>query len=211
MTLKEFSKKLFAPWFWGNITAMAVVVGIIIFGVWHGIAWYTHHGEEIEIPDIRNMSVEDASFALEHMGLVPIVADSGYNKKMRTGVILFQQPRPGMVVKSGREIYLTVNSTYSPTLTLPDIADNCDAREAEVKLVSMGFRLGPIEYVPGEKDWVLKVKCRGRIVYKGDKIPIEAPLVLVVGNTDPEEDDIADDSAADAQHLDMIDSEDWEW
>ena len=49
------------------------------------------------------------------------------------------------------------------------------------------------------------------IVYKGDKIPIEAPLVLVVGNTDPEEDDIADDSAADAQHLDMIDSEDWEW
>ena len=190
---------------------MAVVVGIIIFGVWHGIAWYTHHGEEIEIPDIRNMSIEDASFALEHMGLVPIVADSGYNKKMRTGVILFQQPRPGMVVKSGREIYLTVNSTYSPTLTLPDIADNCDAREAEVKLVSMGFRLGPIEYVPGEKDWVLKVKCRGRIVYKGDKIPIEAPLVLVVGNTDPEEDDIADDSAADAQHLDMIDSEDWDW
>jgi hypothetical protein len=46
----------------------------------------------------------------------------------------------------------------------------------------MGFKLGPKEYAKGDKDWVIGIKCQGRTVMAGDKIPAEAPVVLVVGN-----------------------------
>ena len=47
---------------------------------------------------------------------------------------------------------------------------------------SLGFKLGPIEYVDGDKDWVMAVKCQGKRVAAGDRVPIDCPIVLVVGN-----------------------------
>ena len=92
-------------------------------------------------------------------------------------------------------------------LTDPDIADNCDVYEAEVRLRAMGFKLGPKEYVEGDKDWVINVKCRGRVVNAGDKIPAEAPIVLVVGNSLTEDEQWAQDSIEAA----MQDGEDYEF
>ena len=34
----------------------------------------------------------------------------------------------------------------------------------------MGFKLGPVELVPGDKDWVIGVKSRGRNVYAGERV-----------------------------------------
>lgn len=199
MTIEDIKEKLKASVVWGNLLGMLVFVAITIATMWFGISIYTHHGEELKVPDITGMSEEDAISALEHAGLVPVVTDSGYNRNMPAGRILYQIPVAGTKVKSGREIHLTINAENCPMLTLPDIADNCDIREAEARLKSMGFRIGPTEYIPGDKDWVLKVKCRGRIVYTGEKIPVDAPVVLVVGNTDPEQEDMEQDSMADAE------------
>ena len=69
----------------------------------------------------------------------------------------------------------------SPTRVLPDVADNCSLREAQAKLKAMGFKLGPVEYIPGDKDWVYAVKCRGRFVYSGEQVPTDVPLILQVG------------------------------
>ena len=66
---------------------------------------------------------------------------------------------------------------------MPDIADNSSLREAQAKLKAMGFKLGPVEYIPGDKDWVYAVKCRGRFVYSGEQVPTDVPLILQVGNT----------------------------
>ena len=111
-----------------------------------------------------------------------IVTDSGYNRNLPVGSVLMQLPKAGTVVKSGRKVQLTINSSSGPTLTIPDIADNCDVYEAEIRLRTMGFKIGPKEYVKGDKDWVIGVKCRGRIVNAGEKVPAEAPIVLMVGN-----------------------------
>ena len=123
-----------------------------------------------------------------------------------------------MEVKSGREIYLVVNAASTPTLTLPDIADNSSLREAQAKLRAMGFKLGPVEYVAGDKDWVYGVKSRGRNVYAGERVPIDVPLVLQVGNTSYEEleldafDELEEDSEedtdpADDEPIDVITAE----
>ena len=113
-------------------------------------------------------------------------------------------PAPGSKVKTGRNIYLTINTRNVPTLPIPDIADNCSLREAEARLKSLGFKLGPIEYAPGDKDWVLSVKCKGRNVVAGDRVEIDCPITLVVGNNssgigDDFEDDDWDDFSDDEE------------
>jgi hypothetical protein len=75
------------------------------------------------------------------------------------------------------------------------VADNSSLREAQAKLTSMGFKLGPVEYIPGDRDWVYGVKSRGRNVYPGERVPVDVPLILQVGNSAADEDlDEWDDS-----------------
>lgn len=178
-----FIKKIFSPVVWGNLLGMLLFVALMIVGAWYGTMAYTHHGEIVSVPDVSRIHHADAELLLSQYGLEAVVADSGYNRNLAAGSVLMQQPKAGTEVKSGRKIYLTVNSGSAPTLTMPDIADNCDVYEAEIRLRAMGFKLAPKEYVAGDKDWVVSVKCRGREVHAGDKVPAEAPVVLVVGNS----------------------------
>ena len=186
-------KKLFSPLVWGNLLAMLLVVIGAIVGVWFFLSAYTHHGETIVVPDLIGHQESDARYLLEEAGLKAVVVDSAHNKQRPTGCILDQIPAAGQKVKSGREIYLTINSDQLPTMILPDIADNSSLREAEAKLTAMGFKLGPVEYVSGDLNWVYGVKSRGRNVYAGERIPVDIPLILQVGkdaqDAEPETED----------------------
>lgn len=178
-----FFKKLFSAYLWGNLLAMAAVAALVLFLLWKGLALYTNHGETVDVPSLVGMQESDALYTLERLGLRGLVADSAYNKRKPTGCILDQLPAAGAKVKAGREIRLTINSAQTPTLPLPDVADNSSLREAQAKLTAMGFKLGPVEYIPGDKDWVYGVKSRGRNVYSGERVPLDVPLILQVGNT----------------------------
>ena len=121
-------------------------------------------------------------------GLVAVVVDSTYDHSKPSGAIMVQMPKGGSKVKSGREIYLTINSKNSPMVTLPDIADNCSLREAQERLRQLGFRVGPIEETDGDKDWVYGVKCQGRTIMAGERVPTDAVITLIVGSGHNEED-----------------------
>ena len=86
------------------------------------------------------------------------------------------------MVKSGHTVYLTVNSPSSPTIAIPDVVDNSSYREAEAKLISLGFKLLPPKRILGERDWVYGVLCRGRQINSGDRVSIDTPLTLMIGN-----------------------------
>lgn len=176
-------KNFFNPMVWGNVIAMIVVAVLICLLALKGINAYTRHGETVEVPKIVGMQESDARYILERLNLVMVQAETGYDKRLPTGCILAQSPEPGAKVKAGRQIYLTINAANSPTRPLPDIADNSSLREAQARLKALGFKLGPVEYIPGDKDWVYAVKCRGRFVYSGEQVPTDVPLILQVGNT----------------------------
>lgn len=182
MKPSEFISKLKSRYFWSNIAAMVAVVVVLVVGVKFGLDIYTHHGEAISIPDVRRHSLEDAIHVLEQLGFEVQVTDTGYVKSLPPGTVLEQSPVAGMKVKSGRIIYVTINSANTPTLALPDIIDNCSYREALAKLSSMGFNLGSPEYVAGEKDWVYGVKCRGRNISAGERVPIDQAIIVQVGS-----------------------------
>lgn len=181
MNAKDLFEKVIGRYLALNLLAMAVVVVLLCVGVGIGLNWYTHHGEGIEVPDIKGMDYEKAYRLLEGKGLCIVVSDSGYNKKMPANSILMQNPSYGQKVKQGHIIYVTVNSPSSPTFAIPDIVDNSSVREAEAKLMAIGFQLTEPLQVEGEKDWVYGILCRGRRVSNGDRVSIDYPLTLMVG------------------------------
>lgn len=161
---------------------MALIVGAICVGVKYGLDIYTHHGEAITIPNVKNKSFKDAQNIFESVGLEVVVSDTGYVKSLPPGCVLEQSPEAGERVKSGHLIYLTINASKTPTITMPDIIDNSSLREAIAKLSSMGFKLGMPRFVSGEKDWVYGVIVNGKNVAAGDKISVEDSVYIQVGN-----------------------------
>lgn len=182
MKVKEFFGKFCSKFVIGNLLAMLLVVVAMMFGVKYGLEWYTHHGEGIEVPKVEGLSYNEARSMIEERMLNIIVSDSGYNKRLPADCVLAQNPGSGTFVKQGHTVYVTVNSPSSPSFAIPDIVDNSSFREAEAKLMAIGFKLLPPQYVSGEKDWVYGILCKGRRVSAGDLISIDSPLTLMIGN-----------------------------
>ena len=182
MKTKEFFGKFCSKFLIWNLIAMALVVILLIVGVNYGLDWYTHHGESIRVPNIEGMRIDKARETMEECGLEIVVTDSGYNRRLPADCVLTQNPGAGLTVKSGHIIYVTINSSNSPSVAIPDVVDNSSYREAEAKLISLGFKVLPPQYVTGEKDWVYGVSCNGRKVSTGERVSIEQPLTLLVGS-----------------------------
>lgn len=189
MKTSVFFSKLKSSYFWGNILAMALVVAGVCWGTKLAIDIYTHHGEAIAIPDVRHKSFEDARHILADAGLDIVVSDTGYVKALPPDCILEQSPAAGERVKSGHIIYVIVNASHSPEISLPDIIDNSSLREAMAKLTAMGFKLTQPQFVPGEKDWVYGVLAGNRQLQAGDKVSVDTPITIQVGNGQLSEED----------------------
>ena len=182
MRTKDFFGKFFSKFLVGNLLAMLIVVILAMFGVKYGLEWYTHHGEGIEVPKLEGKKFSEARAIIDDLKLNIVVSDSGFNKKLPADCILMQNPGYGTKVKQGHTIYVTVNSPSSPSFAIPDVVDNSSYREAAARLMAIGFKLLEPQMVPGEKDWVYGIICDGKKVSAGERISIDHPLTLMIGN-----------------------------
>ena len=175
-------KKFFSAYLWGNFYAMFLVLVILGVLVRYGIDLYTHHGESIVVPNFVHKQFDDASDLADKVGLKIEVNDTGYVKELPPDCILEQSPVPGKRIKSTHVVYVTINAATAPALVLPDLIDNSSYREAQAKLMSMGFKVGDPQYRPGERDWVYGITVNGKPVHTGDRIPKDATLIIQVGD-----------------------------
>ena len=181
MSIRDFFSFRKNRFFWLNIIAMVMVVVLMVFGVLKGLDIYTHHGEAVEVPDVKGMSVMEAKQVFEKVDLKCAVTDSDYVSTLPAGCILDYNPPVGQKVKRGRIIYLNINTLSVPLVDVPDVADNSSLRQAEARLLAAGFKISKVEEVDGEKDWVYGVKYDGRLLMIGEKVPINSTLSLMVG------------------------------
>lgn len=163
------------------MVVVALLLGIIVF---KGLDVYTHHGEEVIVPDVKGMMPNQAEKMFRDRGLVAKVVTTSYRKDMPSGCILELTPESGEKVKKGRIIFLTINSIDAPLREVPDVTENSSAREAEAQLLTAGFHLTPNQLVKGELDWVYGVLYNGRRIMTGEKIPVGSILTLQIGNGD---------------------------
>lgn len=194
ITLKDFFSFKNNRFFWLNLIAMPIVVVAIALGVLHWLDVYTLHGESIIVPNVNGLPIKQAELEFNKRNLKIAVVDSNYVKGMPAGAILDQKPVAGAKVKKGRTIYLTVNTDEVPKVAIPDIIDNSSYRQAEARLRALGFKMTAPEFIEGEKDWVYGVKCNGKELASGAKIPRESVLTLCVGDDKLKTDSLRTDS-----------------
>ena len=176
MTFKDFFQRLTSRYLWGNLFAMAFVLVALVVGLFLFLNVYTYHGKTVVVPDLRGQRCEVAIKRLQQLGLHAEVTDTGYNATIAADAILDQNVSPGDRVKPNRILKLTVNSAQ------PDIADNSSLREARMRLEVLGFKLTPIKRIRGDRDWVYRIEAAGREVRAGERLNVNIPLTLVVGD-----------------------------
>ena len=126
--------------------------------------------------------------------LKTVVVDSNFVKGMPAGAVLEQKPASGAKVKTGRTVYLTINTAEMPKVAIPDIIDNSSYRQAEARLRALGFKLTAPEIISGEKDWVYAIKYLEKELSNGEKIPRESVLTLIIGDDEIKTDSLSTDS-----------------
>lgn len=180
--------------FWLNLIAMPIVVIAVIFGVLHWLDDYTHHGQSIIVPNVKGLPIKQAETEFTKKNLKTVVVDSNFVKGMPAGAVLEQKPESGAKVKTGRTVYLTINTAEMPKVAIPDIIDNSSYRQAEARLRALGFKLTAPEVISGEKDWVYAVKYQNKELLNGEKIPRESVLTLCIGDDNLKTDSLSTDS-----------------
>ena len=194
ISLKDFFSFKKNRAFWLNLIAMPVVVIAIIFGVLHWLDNYTHHGQSIIVPNVKGLPLQQAEAEFNKKNLKTVVIDSNFVKGMPAGAVLEQKPTSGAKVKTGRTVYLTINTVEMPKVAIPDIIDNSSYRQAEARLRALGFKLTAPEIISGEKDWVYAVKYLEKELTNGEKIPRESVLTLIIGDDEMKADSLSTDS-----------------
>ena len=102
--------------------------------------------EDIEIPDISNLSLRNAKLTLTRLGLGIDTIIYEYDNVISDGYISFQLPRKGQTVKSSTNMTLGVSRGAPPDYyIIPDIV-NYSLTRARKSIINEGLRVGEITY-----------------------------------------------------------------
>lgn len=106
---------------------------------------YTNYNTGVTVPDVTKLNVEQAKLSLSERGLRVEIIDERMNEAFPPNFVLDQNPPGNSMVKPNRKIYLTVNASEVPTVTVPNIV-NLSLRNAEIQLQNFGLQIGNISY-----------------------------------------------------------------
>ena len=155
---------------------VALIVGAMIF-----LNVATQHNKELIVPDLANMTVEEAHAVATASGMRIDVTDSAFVKRMKRGAVYRQNPAPGSKVKEGRRIALTINAVNPRQITMPDLI-GYSTRQAKAELLSRGLVLGKLIYVQDmATNNVLRQLHNNLEIEPGAMVDSEAVIDLVVG------------------------------
>ena len=165
-----------------NLLLALTIIVLILLGLWFWLRSYTHHGEEINVPNLVGLYMPEAEPIAQTAGMVLIVTDSTFTNDVPLGAIAEQTPPADSHAKQDRPLYVVVNASCKRQVVLPDVHD-LSYRQATATLRSMGIRVSEdYEWEPSEyKDLVLDVKYNGESLPAGARVDEGAEVTLVVG------------------------------
>ena len=184
MTEIKEKKNFFSNWIVRNLLIAFGIVAVLIAGAIIFLNLVTKHNQELVVPDLTNLSVEEATALAVEAGMRIEVTDSVFVKRMQKGAVYRQNPSAGDRVKSGRRIVLTINAVNSKKLTMPNLI-GYSMRQAKAEILSRGLILGKLIYEPDmATNNVLKQLYNGKEIEPGTQIESESVIDLVVGLND---------------------------
>lgn len=177
MLLKLLRSKLF----WVQLGLASLLSIGLLFALMRYLKVYTKHGQEIVVPDLLDLHVDQLAGVLETFHLQPVVVDSAYLKGKPARLIYDQDPKPGSKVKEGRSIYVSITSSNTPKVRVPELVD-LSLRKATIDLKNLGLELGELIMRPDiASNVVLEMQQNGKKISAGKEIPKGSFVDLVVG------------------------------
>ncbi|MBX2971867.1 MAG: PASTA domain-containing protein [Flavobacteriales bacterium] len=167
-----------------HIALPVVVLAGILFGGWLWLRSYTLHGIASRVPDLKGLSLDEASSMLQGRELRAMVIDSVYSDELPKGSVVDQDPDAGVEVKPGRKVYLVLNASQPKMIDMPRLVD-LSKRQAISVLDIIGLKVKELQYKPDPC-----VDCVIAQLYKGEPIAPDArirrgeAITLVLGSGD---------------------------
>ncbi len=180
MSLRNYLKSRV---FFAQLLAVLGIIAVLSFLFFYWITFITRHGEEINVPDLSKLTVEQAEEKLDALDLNYIVLDTvDFRPEFPKLTVVEQEPRPNSKVKRGRKIYLKINASKYTMVTLPDLIEKT-YRQAVPTLEAVGLEQGTITYRPYlGKDMVLEMSLNGKKLKAGEKVLKSSKIDLVLGD-----------------------------
>ncbi|WP_026709941.1 PASTA domain-containing protein [Flavobacterium filum] len=195
LTSKIFFKQM--------IAAISIVL-VIAFVFFNMLSYFTNHGEEITVPNLGKLTIEQVEEKLDNLDLEYVLLDTlDYNKDFPKFAVVEQEPKAGAKVKANRKVYIKINADGYAFVMLPDLIEKT-YRQAEPTLKSIGLEVGSITYKPYlGKDMVLEMRYNGQKVKPGTKIMKTSKIDLVLGDGKVAFDETEIDSLLNQQEIEV--------
>lgn len=142
----------------------------------------TNHGEYLVVPELKGKNYIQVQDELENQGFEVVLQDSIYIDSIAPNAIIKQFPEPEATVKVNRVIYLTVNCTVPPTITMPNLI-GMSFRNAILELRSLGLKMGDTTFIPDiAKNAVKDQLSEGIQIKPGSPIRMGSKIDLLIGS-----------------------------
>jgi eukaryotic-like serine/threonine-protein kinase len=146
------------------------------------LPYTTHHNQTVTVPDLTGMDARGIESYLSERDLDVQIDDSTFNPKGAPFAVYAQFPAAGSKVKTGRKIYISINSFRPPMVKMPDLK-NRSFINAQGELDSYGLQVGEVEYVPDiQQNMVLAQFFNGKEIEPGTQIPKGSKVNLKVAD-----------------------------
>ena len=123
---------------------------------------FTSLGQQVQVPDVRNMPLEKANY--------------------KPGSVIDQDPKAKSYIKKIRIIYLSVNAMHAPIIPLPKLVE-LPGRQGMATLKAMGFKNVKMDSVPSEMGGlILQVSVDGHNVAPGTPVSVNSQIKITVGD-----------------------------
>ena len=140
--MRELSGHVLA---FGLATFVVLVFGAVVLN-WIVMPRVTRQGQEIEVPDVTERTVEEAEDKLEKAGLELVLEDAQNDPDVPPGHIISQLPGAYSLVKKGRRIYALV-SKGGELHEMIEVSGG-SVRQARLMLRQRGFEVGNVVETP---------------------------------------------------------------
>ncbi len=176
-----FFKFLKSRTFLINLILAILALGLMYYLLLLSLSKYTHHDEQIEVPNFLGLTHNDALETAAERKLRIQVSDTIYAEQNTRGLIAAQLPPASSKVKEGRTIYLTINSLHAELVNMPNLVGT-SIRQAMADAEIYGIKIGELTYVPDiAKNNVLSQKVNGEEILPGTKIEKGTYIDLTLG------------------------------
>ena len=179
---------------WKGVLLHLVLILIIGYSlIWYFFNGYlpneTRHGEGINLPSIENLTYEKANELLKSKGLILVVRDTIYSPKHKKSTIVSQLPEAKKEVKLGRKVYVDINRSDVPTVTISKKLTKeggglvlTDVGTAQITATNLNL-VPEIVYVDKpHNNFVYNARIDNKEITPGMETPIGSKIVLVVVN-----------------------------